>query len=43
MEIHLEKKYWFNDYKPSAQFRKELEKDYGEMKAALVDVGLVKQ
>ena len=38
----LEKNYWFNDYKPSAPFRKELEKDYTEMKAALVDVGLVK-
>ena len=39
----LEKNFWFNDYKPSAPFRKELEKDYGEMKAALIDVGLVKQ
>ena len=39
----LERNYWFNDYKSSAEFRKELEEDYGEMKAALVDVGLVKQ
>lgn len=39
----LEKNYWFNDFKPSAAFRKELEKDYGDTKAALVDVGLVKQ
>lgn len=39
----LERNYWFNDYMPSAQFRKELEKEYAETKAVLVDLGLAKQ
>jgi putative tricarboxylic transport membrane protein len=39
----LEKNYWVNDFKPSAAFRKELEKDYVDTRAALIDVGLVKQ
>jgi putative tricarboxylic transport membrane protein len=39
----LEKNYWLNDFRPSADFRKELEKDYVETRTALVDVGLVKQ
>lgn len=39
----LEKNYWTADFMPSAQFRKELEKDYGSMKALLVDLGLAKQ
>lgn len=39
----LEKNYWSDDFLPSQQFRKELEKDYGEMKAVLTDLGLAKQ
>lgn len=39
----LERNYWFNDYMPSAQFRKELQKDYTETKAVLVDLGLARQ
>ncbi len=39
----LEKNYWTDDFVPSAQYRKDLEKDYGEMKAVLTDLGLAKQ
>jgi putative tricarboxylic transport membrane protein len=39
----LEKNYWSADFRPSAEFRKELENDYGGMKAVLVDLGLAKQ
>ena len=39
----LERNYWFNDYMPSTQFRKELEKDYADTKAVLVDLGLARQ
>ncbi len=39
----LEKNYWSSDFMPSAEFRKELEKDYGGTKAVLVDLGLAKQ
>jgi putative tricarboxylic transport membrane protein len=38
----LEKNYWSDDFVTSAQFRKDLEKDYAEMKAVLVDLGLAK-
>jgi putative tricarboxylic transport membrane protein len=39
----LEKNYWTDDFVTSAQFRKDLEKDYAEMKAVLMDLGLAKQ
>jgi putative tricarboxylic transport membrane protein len=39
----LEKNYWSDDFVPSQQFRKDLEKDYAEMKAVLTDLGLAKQ
>jgi putative tricarboxylic transport membrane protein len=39
----LEKNYWSSDFMPSAQFRKELEKDYGGTKTVLVELGLAKQ
>lgn len=39
----LEKNYWSDDFVPSQQFRKDLEKDYAEMKAVLVDLGLARQ
>jgi putative tricarboxylic transport membrane protein len=39
----LEKNYWSNDFVTSSQFRKDLEKDYGDMKAVLAEIGLAKQ
>ena len=39
----LEKNFWSDDFVTSAQFRKDLEKDYAEMKAVLVELGLAKQ
>lgn len=38
----LEKNYWSDDFVGSAQFRKDLAKDYADMKAVLVDIGLAK-
>lgn len=39
----LERNYWSDDFVTSAQFRKDLDKDYADMKAVLVDLGLAKQ
>jgi len=39
----LEKNYWTDDFVTSAQFRKDLEKDYADMRTVLVDLGLAKQ
>ena len=39
----LEKNYWSDDFVESQQFRKDLEKDYADMKSVLVDLGLAKQ
>ena len=39
----LERNFWSDDFVTSAQFKKDLDKDYGEMKAVLVDLGLAKQ
>ena len=39
----LEKNYWTDDFVTSGQFRKDLEKDYTDMKAVLTDLGLAKQ
>lgn len=39
----LEKNYWSDDFVTSAQFRKDLDKDYADMKAVLVELGLAKQ
>jgi putative tricarboxylic transport membrane protein len=39
----LEKNYWSDDFVTSAQFRKDLEKDYASMKAVLTELGLAKQ
>jgi putative tricarboxylic transport membrane protein len=39
----LEKNYWSDDFVTSAQFRKDLEKDYAGMKAVLTELGLAKQ
>ena len=38
----LEKNYWSDDFVTSAQFRKDLEKDYADMKAVLTELGLAK-
>lgn len=39
----LERNYWFNDFMSAAQFARELEKEYVDTKAVLVDLGLAKQ
>jgi len=39
----LERNFWADDFVTSAQFRKDLEKDYAEMKAVLTDLGMAKQ
>jgi putative tricarboxylic transport membrane protein len=38
----IDKNYWSNDFVTGAQFRKDLDKDYGDMRAVLVDLGLAK-
>ena len=39
----LEKNFWSDDFVTSAQFRKDLEKDYAGMKSVLAEIGLAKQ
>lgn len=39
----LEKNYWSDDFVTSAQFSKDIAKDYNDIKAVLVDIGLAKQ
>ena len=39
----LERNFWSDDFVTSAQFKKDLDKDYAEMKAVLVELGLAKQ
>ena len=38
----LDKNMWSNVFLSSAQFAKELDKDYADMKSVLVDIGLAK-
>ena len=38
----LEKNYWSDDFVTSAQFSKDIAKDYTDIKAVLVDIGLAK-
>lgn len=38
----LERNYWSDDFVPSAQFAKDLDKDYAAMKAVLTELGLAK-
>ena len=38
----IERNYWSDDFVTSAQFRKDLEKDYADMRAVLVDLGLAR-
>ena len=39
----LERNFWADDFVTSAEFRKDLDKDYADMKAVLVELGLAKQ
>ena len=39
----LERNFWADDFVTSAQLRKDLEKDYADMKAVLTDLGMAKQ
>ena len=39
----IDRNYWSNDFVTGAQFRKDLDKDYADMRAVLVDIGLAKQ
>lgn len=41
-KTELERNYWSDDFVTSAQFRKDLEKDYNDMKAVLTDLGLAR-
>jgi len=41
-KTELERNYWSDDFVTSAQFRKDLEKDYNAMKTVLVDLGLAR-
>jgi putative tricarboxylic transport membrane protein len=38
----IEKNFWSDDFTTGAQFRKDLDSDYANMKAVLVDLGLAK-
>lgn len=38
----LERNYWSDDFVPSAQFARDLDKDYAAMKAVLTELGLAK-
>ena len=38
----IDKNYWSNDFVTGPQFRKDLDKDYADMKAVLIDIGLAK-
>ena len=38
----LERNYWSDDFVTSAQFRKDLDKDYADMKAVLTELGLAR-
>ena len=41
-KTELERNYWSDDFVTSVQFRKDLEKDYTDMKAVLVELGLAR-
>ena len=38
----IQKNYWSDDFVTGAQFKKDLDKDYADMKAVLVELGLAK-
>ncbi|MDH4294310.1 MAG: tripartite tricarboxylate transporter substrate binding protein, partial [Betaproteobacteria bacterium] len=39
----LAKNYWSDDFVTSAQFSKDIAKDYADIKAVLTEIGLAKQ
>jgi putative tricarboxylic transport membrane protein len=39
----IEKNFWSDDFVTGAQLRKDLEKDYADMKSVLVELGLARQ
>jgi len=41
-KTELERNYWSDDFVTSTQFRKDLDKDYADMKTVLVDLGLAR-
>ena len=41
-KTELQRNYWSDDFVTSAQFRKDLDKDYADMKAVLVELGLAR-
>ena len=41
-KAELERNYWSDDFVTGANFRKDLDKDYADMKAVLVDLGLAR-
>ncbi len=41
-KTELERNYWSDDFVTSAQFRKDLDKDYADMKAVLTELGLAR-
>jgi len=41
-KTELERNYWSDDFVTGAQFRKDLDKDYADMKAVLTDLGLAR-
>ncbi len=41
-QANLQKNYWSNDFVTSAQFTKDIDKDYNDIKSVLVDLGLAK-
>ena len=41
-KANIEKNFWSDDFVTSAQFTKDIDKDYNDMKAVLVDLGLAK-
>ena len=41
-KAELQRNYWSDDFVTSAQFRKDLDKDYADMKAVLVELGLAR-
>lgn len=41
-QANLQKNFWSNDFVTSAQFTKDIDKDYNDIKSVLVDLGLAK-
>lgn len=41
-KANIQKNFWFDDFVTSAQFTKDIDKDYNDIRAVLVDLGLAK-